>query len=90
MIVTMTTIAEYEELIERYNNAYKEGKISRNDRDINVAMFQHVIAIRKEEEETCRGLNLSARCMVSDMVMIREYYHQSPCMNKEFTARKHE
>lgn len=55
MIVTMTTIAEYEELIERYNNAYKEGKISRNDRDINVAMFQHVIDIRKEEEEHAEG-----------------------------------
>ena len=55
MIVTMTTIAEYEELIERYNNAYKEGKISRNDRDINVAMFQHVIDIRKEEEEEERA-----------------------------------
>ena len=50
MIVTMTTIAEYEELIERYHNAYKDGKISRDDRDINVAMFQHVIDIRKEEE----------------------------------------
>lgn len=49
MRVTMTTIAEYEELIEKYNDAYKNGKISRDDRDVNVAMFRHVIEIRNEE-----------------------------------------
>ena len=49
MRFTMSMITDHETLIEKYNVAYKAGKISREDRDTNVGMCQHVIDMRKEE-----------------------------------------